>query len=128
VILALASGVGWYIGILIAMILAAIPFGIVAGLGWFLLHTFGFVGHMLLVAGGITLYLLFIAFAFYMEIGLFGCILIFLQAYALYFLGGRYMFLGDLLEPSAPDVSWTTAPPPLPFMPESPFGSDPAPS
>jgi hypothetical protein len=127
VILSFGGGVGWYIGILLAMILAAIPFGIVAGLGWLLLHSFGLIGHILMTVGGMVLYLLFMVFLFYMEIGLYGCILVFLQAYALYFLGGRYTLLGDLLEPPVSDIAWTVAPP-LPLAPraEPPLGGDPA--
>jgi hypothetical protein len=125
VVLALAGGIGWYLGILLAMIIAAIPLGIVAALGLLLFHFFGLAGHVLITAGGFVLYLGFMAFVFYMEIGLYGCIVIFLQAYALYFLGGRYPLLGNILEPNDSDVARAIVPPPFSLMPEPPFGSDP---
>jgi hypothetical protein len=68
-----------------------------------------------MTAGAVTLGLVFIAFLFYVIFLVIGCVHTFLQAYALYFLGGRYPLLGDLLEPQATD--FIHAEPPLPNIP-----------
>lgn len=112
-ILVVAAGIALEIGIIVAELVAAIPLGLIALLGWFVLHSQGSVGHALLIAGDIVLFLTFVVFLIYMSIGITGCIVVFFQAYSLYFLGGRYPALGDLLEPP-PAGFVATAPPPEP--------------
>jgi hypothetical protein len=54
-----------------------------------------------------------------------GSLLTFFQAYALYFLGGRYPLLGDLLDRSTPPPAYAYAasfppPAPPPYQPPQP--------
>jgi hypothetical protein len=116
IILAIAAVVAMEIAIILLELIVAIPLGIAAFLGWLLLHSMGPVGQILMVAGGIVLILLFVAALFYITVGLCGCFVVFFQAYAIYFLGGRYPMLGDLLMPvpSAPQSTATVIPPDLP--------------
>jgi hypothetical protein len=112
VLLAIAGAACMQVGIILAEIVSLIVFAIIGGIGWLILHLLGTVGHILMVAGGITLGLFFMIFLFYVMTFFMGAVHIFYQAYALYFLGGRYPLLGDLLEP-------TYTPPPLPNYPPS---------
>jgi hypothetical protein len=116
VLLAIAGMVAVEIVIIIAEIVGAIPLGLLAFLGWYLLRSAGPVGHVLMIAGAVTLALVLLAFIFYVAILVMGCLHTFFQAYALYFLGGRYPLLGNLLEssPSVPDYGTAPAPPGLP--------------
>ena len=116
VILAVAAVVAMEIAIILVELIAAIPLGIVAFLGWLLLHSFGPIGQILMVAGGVVLLLLFVAVMFYATIGCCGCFVVFFQAYAIYFLGGRYPMLGDLLAPVPSGFPMATpdSPPDLP--------------
>jgi hypothetical protein len=105
--------------VLLAELVAFIPLGLLALLGWFLFRSLGPFGHLLLVAGGITLALFLAVFLFYVVIFVLGCLHMFYQAYALYFLGGRYPLLGDLLEPEPyPPLSRPTGgeQPPIPAI------------
>ncbi|MDW5267784.1 MULTISPECIES: hypothetical protein [Acidobacteriaceae] len=105
--------------IMLAELVALIPFALLALLGWFMFRSLGPVGHLLLIGGGIMLGVAVIVVLFYIVIGVLGCAHMFYQNYALYFLGGRYPLLGDLLEPPAPDFP----PPPLfPDLPPTPAG------
>jgi hypothetical protein len=110
ILLALAGVVAMQVVVLVAEIVALIPLGLMAALGWYLFRTLGPVGHVLLVAGGITLGLIFAVFLGYVAILVLGCFHMFYQAYALYFLGGRYPLLGDILEPPQHSLP---EPPPL---------------
>lgn len=84
-----------------ATIIVSLPFALVLGAiafaGWFALHTF--VPKLVLIVGGAALYLTFLVCAFYIQLGTFGALIIFFRAYSLYFLGGRYPLLGNILEP-----------------------------
>jgi hypothetical protein len=106
-----ASLIALEIAIILTEILIAIPLGIVAFLGWLVLHQFGHAGTLMMIAGGILLYIAFIVALFYLTLGFQGMVITFFQAYGLYFLGGRYPLLGDLLEPPYPVFS------PLPSTP-----------
>jgi hypothetical protein len=112
ILLAIAGMIAMEIAIIIAEIVAAIPLGLLAFLGWYLFRSSGLIGHALMVAGGITLGLILIAFIFYVAILVMGCFHTFYQAYALYFLGGRYLLLGNLLQPPASDFAFAASPPP----------------
>ncbi|HEY9126030.1 MAG TPA: hypothetical protein VIM62_02845 [Acidobacteriaceae bacterium] len=110
--------------ILIAELLCLIPIGLVALAGWFLLRSAGSAGHVVMLAGAV---LLLLAFMVAMGYGLFlfmGTLHVFFQAYALYFLGGRYPMLGELLEPSLPPLPVPIEPPPQP-IPPPPFAAGP---
>jgi hypothetical protein len=110
ILLAIAGAVAMQIVVLFAEIVAAIPLGLLALLAWFLFRSLGPAGHVLLVAGAVTLMLILAVFLFYVMILVMGCVHMFYQAYALYFLGGRYPLLGNILEPPVP---YPVAPPPL---------------
>ncbi|HWZ50839.1 MAG TPA: hypothetical protein VNW54_05185 [Granulicella sp.] len=116
-LLAIACVIAMEIVILLSELLAFIPLGLLGALGWLLLHHLGPSGHILMLAGGVVLVLLFAVFAFYASLGMAGASVLFFQAYALYFLGGRYPLLGDLLEPPPPGFAYP-APPPLPGTPD----------
>jgi hypothetical protein len=97
-----------YILYILTMILSLIPFGIVAlivgGLSWLLLHSVGTLWHIVLILEIIGGYSLFFAWCMYFTFGSLGMVLTFLQYFALFFLGGRYPVLGNLLEPPPPAV------------------------
>ncbi len=127
-LLALACGIAMQIGIFVTEGILAIPLALVGFLGWLLLHTLGPAGHILMAAGFVVLVLAFVAMVFYVSIAFIGAFLLFLQAYALYFLAGRYPMLGDLLDPPASGYAYPTPPPPAPAAPHIPFLSpDPEP-
>jgi hypothetical protein len=113
VLLAIAGLIAMEIVVLLTELVAAIPLGLLALLGWFLFRSSGPVGHLLFIVGGVILLLIFTVFVFYVTVLVLGCVHMFLQAYATYFLGGRYPLLGDLLDPPAP----TTLEPPPQFEP-----------
>lgn len=87
----------------VAMQIAMIPFGIVFGIGFVLgavvFRHAGDVGAILGVAGAVILGALALVVICYLAIGAFGYLLLLLDSYAIYFLGGRYPLLGNLLEP-----------------------------
>jgi hypothetical protein len=114
IVIAIAGGIAMEFLIIVVELIVAIPLGLIALLGWFLLHSLGPAGQVLLFAGGVVLFLIFFAFIFYVTIGFAGCVIIFFQAYSMYFLGGRYPLLGDLLEPPAPDLAFPASPPLIP--------------
>jgi hypothetical protein len=81
-----------------------------------------------MATGGVLLVLVFAAVLIYATTGFIGAFVLFLQAYALYFLAGRYPMLGDLLEPPSPAFAYPIPPPPTPAAPQLPFLSpDPEP-
>jgi hypothetical protein len=94
----------------ICMIPVGIVFAIVAVLGSLIFRHAGPVGYVLGIAGAVVLGLAAFAVIFYISIGALGYLLLLLDAYALYFLGGRYPLLGNLLEPG-PGAPFT--PPPV---------------
>ncbi|HEV2618805.1 MAG TPA: hypothetical protein VGU23_02590 [Acidobacteriaceae bacterium] len=102
ILLAITSLIALEIVIVVVEILIAVPLGIFALLGWLILHHLGPVGIVLMATGGALLYILFFIAMFYFMLGFQGAVITFFQAYALYFLGGRYPALGDMLEPPYP--------------------------
>jgi hypothetical protein len=105
------------VGLLIGGPLAGVGFGL-----WATLHTAGTAARAGMVGGWVILGLALLAALAIGVICLFGYLFTFLQAYAIFFLGGRYPLMGQLLtEPPAPVVpsrvpqAWTPAfytPPP----------------
>jgi hypothetical protein len=71
-------------------------------------------GHLLALAAGVVLYIAFLAAALWYQFGTLGYITMLLEAYGVYFLGGRYPLLGNMLEPG----------PGAPFTPPPVFPSD----
>jgi hypothetical protein len=102
--------------IVIGEILCLIPIGIVAVAGWFLLRSAGGAGHIAMLGGAVVLLLIFMACMVYGATLLLGALHIFFQAYAMYFLGGRYPMLGNMLEPEV----WTPVHVPAPVPPPPP--------
>lgn len=102
VLLAIVAAIATEIAIIVCELVAAIPLGLLAFLGWYLFRSSGVFGHMLMAAGAIVLGLIFVAFLFYIGLLVMGCVYIFFQAYAMYFLAGRYPLLGSLLDPPPP--------------------------
>jgi len=52
-----------------------------------------------MIAGAVVLGLCFYAVIVYLSLGTVGYLMALLNAYAIYFLGGRYPLLGSMLEP-----------------------------
>lgn len=103
--LALAAVVGATIVWEIAFFLCTLLIGVVVFLIGLLLHMIG-VPKLILVVLGVLLAIAWYIFSiFYAMLLALGPMYTFLDAYALYFLGGRYPLLGNLLEPPAPDIA-----------------------
>jgi hypothetical protein len=116
------------IAVFLVLLVSLIPPGIVGVILWFSLHKAGTAGIVLLVACAIIGGLLFLCWAVCVVLAFMGTLLTFFQAYALYFLGGRYPILGDLLDRSTPPPAYAYAasiPPPPPYHPPQ---SDPPPT
>ena len=121
--LAIAGG---FIAELLIAIFAIVVGAPLGGLGfglWATLHTAGTAARTGMIGGWVILALALVAALAVAAISLFGYLFTFLQAYAIFFLSGRYPLMGQLLtEPPAPVVpsrspqAWTPAfgtPPPV---------------
>ncbi len=104
-LLALVAAIGAELLIALVFIVSLIPFAFIGGALWLVLHNAGLVGTAALIASGIVGALVLLCWMACVTIGIVGTVFVFSQAYALYFLGGRYPLLGDILEPPAPPVS-----------------------
>jgi hypothetical protein len=106
------------------LLVSLIPPGIVGVILWFSLHHAGTAGIVVLIACAIFGALVFLCWAVCVVIGFMGSLITFFQAYALYFLGGRYPLLGDLLDRSTPPPAYAFAaafpPSPPPYQPPPP--------
>jgi hypothetical protein len=103
------------IGLVLVLLISLIPPGIVGLILWFPLHK-STAGIVALIGLGILGGLIFLCWAIFVGVCFIGSALTFGQAYALYFLGGRYPLLGDLLDRSTPPPTYAYAPgyPPTP--------------
>ncbi len=111
-VISLAWGIANMIIMLLVAAVALIPLG-GAGLGlWFGLRHAGTAGYIVMGLGWGILGLIFVVIMFLVILALVACIYSFLQAYALYFLGGRYPLLGEYLEPTPPIVQAFVESPP----------------
>jgi hypothetical protein len=119
--LAIVTYLGVTIAWEIAFLLCTLIVGIVVFLIGLLLHLIG-VSSAILSALAIFLWIVwFLFFTFYTLTFAMGVTLTFLDAYALYFLGGRYPMLGDLLDRSTPPPAIAYAAPyPPPCYPPPP--------
>ena len=106
VVLRIAIAIGAGIAVLIGFFLLAIPFAIVGGILFAALHHAGSPAIVLMWAGIALLAAVFLVIMFAVGFMLSGIMGTFFQAYNLYFLGGRYPLLGEILEP-------TPIPPPV---------------
>jgi len=118
-LMGLAGNIAASIVIVLGALFAAIPFGCAGLILWLLLRHAGFVGHVLIGVGVVGLGLAFLVLLILVSIMLFGYLVTFLQAYALYFLGGRYPLVGVHLEPFLPPPYMPPGYPPYP-VPEPP--------
>jgi len=112
----LCANIILFIGIMIA----CIPFGILGVLDYFVLHNTGTGGHIAMVLVWVLLGLVFLTLIIIAGIILTGYVLTFIQAYALYFLGGRYPLLGQYLAPYWPATHMPVPPPPAYEPPPTP--------
>lgn len=100
--------------VLIPVAIVAVLVGVIVGLIGAALGA-GQAGHVAaFVVGAVAGYGLMIVATLWAQIFTLGYLLTLLEAYAIYFLGGRYQKLGDYLEPPA----YTYAPPPMPPAPD----------
>jgi len=119
-VLGIVFGIVAEIAIVVVLLLSLIPPGIVGLILYLSLHKAGTIGIVLLVACAICGFVVYLCWAVCVALSIMGSLLTFFQAYALYFLGGRYPLLGDLLERSTPPPAYAAAanfPPPPPYQP-----------
>ena len=124
ILLTIAMAIAAEILIVLTLLVSLIPFALIGGGAWLALHHAGALGIAILiglaVAGGIV----FLCWMVCVCMGLLGPVYIFSQAYALYFLGGRYPLLGDLLDQTTllPDFAAPPGfiPPPSSIAPPEP--------
>jgi hypothetical protein len=122
VVLGLAAYLGVTMAWQIAIFLCTMVVGIVVFLIGFLLHLAG-VSTVILTIVGIFLAIVWYLFVSYSLMFPLGAVLTYCDAYALYFLGGRYPMLGDLLDRSTPPPSYAypaAYPYPPPYYPPQP--------
>lgn len=113
--------------IAIVLVLSLLPFAVVGGILWFTLHNSGAGAAAVLIAAAVVGAVIYVPWAFCVIVAGIGPVHIFSQAYSLYFLGGRYPLLGDLLDRSAfGPVGLYSAmplyPPPQAVPPPEPLG------
>jgi hypothetical protein len=119
IILGIVLAIAGEIGMVFVALITLIPFGLIGGGLWLGLHKAGAAGTAILIACAIVGGLIFLCWMVCLGIGVLGSVYVFCQAYALYFLGGRYPLLGDLLDRSTPPPFYAFAPgfPPQPSQP-----------
>ena len=109
-LLALAGVIGCYLALLLIALILAIPLGGIGFGTWMVWQHAQGAAYILMIAGWFVLGTIFAVLLLMAAITLFGAVLTFIQAYGIYFLGGRYPLLGNLLEPG-PGYPFT--PPPI---------------
>jgi hypothetical protein len=127
-VLGLVAAIGAEILIFLILLVSLIPFALIGSVLWLALHHAGTVGTAALIAAAVVGGLVLLVWMACVCIGLVGTVFVFTQSYALYFLGGRYPLLGNILEPHQ-FVYHTPPPPPLPAKDEGgpPLPMDPSP-
>lgn len=111
--LALAGWMAQTIAFYIVFLVVGLVVGLIAAIVGFALHALGVSTTVLFALGialGVVVYLVLIFYVMFIAIG---TVMTFLEAYSLYFLGGRYPMLGNLLDQSTP--------PKLNYAPPSPY-------
>lgn len=120
-VLTLAGTMASYLALLIVALIVGTPLGAMAFGLWTGLHLASPADHALMIAGWVVLGLIFLAILAIAVIALFGYLFTFLQAYAIYFLAGRYPLLAAHLEgilpAPAPTPTWPPAFYPTPEPP-----------
>ncbi len=126
-LLASAATLAVYLVLAVATLILFIPLGLLAVLLFVSLHHAGPGGHLVMIAGWVVLGLILLAALFVAGVMLLGVAFTFLQAYALYFLAGRYPLLAGYLDPQGPAYVFTPPPPPIAPADDGPsFPMDPA--
>lgn len=127
-LLVFVAAIGAEMAIAFVLLITAIPFVLVGVALYFGLHSGGPGGMAVLIAAAVVGGLIYIVWAFCVGAAGIGPVYLFSHAYALYFLGGRYPLLGDLLDSSEPPPAYPYAgfapsgwPPPQVTMPPPPF-------
>jgi hypothetical protein len=121
--LALAGTLVCYLAVLVIGLVMAVPLGGVAVAFWAALHGSSFAGHAVMIAAFVALGLILCAALFVTVITLLGYLFTFLEAYAIFFLSGRYPLLFQQLTPPSPEI-----PRPWSFAPWTPWLYPPQPS
>ena len=116
-LLGLVAAIGAEMIILLVLLISLIPFGVVGGVLWVSLRHAGPAGTAALVAAAIVGGLILLVWMACVVIGLLGTVFVFTQSFAVYFLGGRYSLLGNILEPPPPPPAVNYVNPPLPIDP-----------
>jgi len=110
--LAIAGYMGQSVIAYIVILVLEIVVGIVLVIGYLVLHALGAGDTLMIVLACVIVAPIFLFVMFYITFLLVGILLTFLEAYKLYFLGGRYPMLGDLLDRSTPPPAPLPPPPP----------------
>ena len=100
--LAFAGAIICEFALVFGLLIALIPLGGIGAVLWVALHHAGTAGYLFTIVGWVILGIIFLVLLFVACIMMFGYLYTFLQAYALYFLGGRYPLVGGYLEPLLP--------------------------
>jgi len=102
-ILTLAAGIAAEFCIVICLLILCLPLGGVAAALWFLLHQAGPFGSAVMYISFALLGLVFLVAFLGVILCILCAVLVFYQAYTLYFLGGRIPVIGNLLQPPRPE-------------------------
>lgn len=94
------------LAVFLILLISLIPPAIVGLVLWLALHKAGPAGYVALIGLAVLGGLIFFCWAIFVGVCFVGSVLTFGQAYALYFLGGRYPLLGDLLDRSTPPPAY----------------------
>jgi hypothetical protein len=117
-LLGIAGSIASYFILIVGGLIALIPLGGLAFVDWVAMHNSGFAGHVAMIAAWVVLGLAFLLLAVGAVIMVFGYVFTFFQAYALYFLGGRYPLVGNFLAPFLPPpYAYPSVPPVYPPTP-----------
>ena len=128
-LLGLVAAIAAEILIALVLVVSLIPFALIGGVLWLTLHHAGSVGMAALISSAIVGGLVLLLWMASVGIGLLGTVFVFTQSYALYFLGGRYPLLGNLLEPPQLPYPAPPQPPPAPNAEGGPpLPMDPSPA
>lgn len=101
-LLTVAMAIAAEILIVLTLLISLVPFALVGGGAWLALRHAGAMGTAILIGLGVSGGIVFVCWMVCVAMGLLGPVSVFSQAYALYFLGGRYPLLGDLLDQTTP--------------------------
>jgi hypothetical protein len=112
-VLSIAGSLATDCVLVVGALIALIPLGGAGLIAWLSLRHAGFGGHVVMVAAWVVLGLVFLVLLVVAAIMLFGYVFTFLQAYALYFLGGRYPLVGAYLDPFLPPLYAYPGVPPM---------------